>query len=121
MGIQSGARASILSGARGAVVSAMNIAYATQSSKGIASNVGITLDGISIAMVNGYPAGSAAGTASNIYAAAGLSADYSSVAGTNQVTIQVVNATNPATCSFVYSEATATLPARVTAATVSGC
>jgi len=121
MGIQSGARASILSGARGAVVSAMNIAYATQTSKGLASNVGITLDGISIAMVNGYPAGSAAGTASNIYAAAGLSADYSSVAGTNQVTIQVVNATTPATCSFVYSEATATLPARVTAATVSGC
>ena len=121
MGIQNGARASILSGARGAVVSAMNIAFATQKSQGLASNVGITLDGISIAMVNGYPAGSGAGAASNIYAAAGLSADYSAVAGTNQVTIQVTNATNPATCSFVYSEATDTLPARVTAATISGC
>lgn len=121
MGIQSGARASILSGARGAVVSAMNIAFATQSSQGLPSNVGITLDGISIAMVNGFPAANTAGTASNIYAAAGLSADYSSVAGANQVTIQVVNASAPATCSFVYSAATATLPARVTAATVSGC
>ncbi len=121
MGIQSGARASILSGARGAVVSAMNIAYATQNSQGLASNVGITLDGISIAMVNGYPAASTAGAASNIYAAAGLSADYSSVAGTNQVTIQVVNAISPATCSFVYSAATSTLPARVAAATISGC
>ena len=121
MGIQNGARASILNGARGAVISAMNIAYATQNSQSLASNVGITLDGISIAMVNGYPAGSGAGAASNIYAAAGLSGDYSSVAGTNQVTIQVVNASDPATCNFVYSEATATLPARVGAATISGC
>jgi MSHA pilin protein MshA len=121
MGIQQGARASILSGARGAVVSAMNIAYATQASQGLASNVGITLDGVSIAMVNGYPAASTAGTASNIYAAAGLSTDYSSVAGTNQVTIQVVNAPTPASCSFVYSAATATLPARVSAATSGGC
>ena len=121
MGIQSGARSSILSGARGAVVSAMNIAYATQSSQGLASNVGITLDGISIAMVNGYPAASSAGAASNIYAAAGLSAEYSSVPGTNEVTIQIVNAPTPASCSFVYSEATATLPARVSAATTGGC
>ena len=121
MGIQSGARSSILSGARGAVVSAMNIAYATQSSQGLASNVGITLDGISIAMVNGYPAASSAGAASNIYAAAGLSAEYSSVPGTNEVTIQIVNAPTPESCSFVYSEATATLPARVSAATTGGC
>ena len=121
MGIQSGARASILSGARGAVASAMNIAYTTQASEGLASNVAITLDGISIAMVNGYPAASSAGAASNIYAAAGLSADYSSVAGTNQVTIQVVSASTPANCSFVYSEATTTLPARVGAVTTGGC
>lgn len=121
VGIQSGARASTLNGARGAVSSAMNIAYAAQSSQGLASNVGITLDGVSIAMINGYPAASTAGAASNIYAAAGLSAEYSSVAGTNQVTIQMQNASTPASCSFVYSAATATLPARITAATTSGC
>ena len=121
MGIQSGARASILGGARGAVTSAMNIAYSTQQSQGIASNVGITLDGISIAMVNSFPAASTAGAASNIYAAAGLSADFSSIAGANQVTIQVVNAPTSASCSFVYSAATATLPARVAAATTGGC
>ena len=121
MGIQSGARISILQGARGAVASAMNIAYATQQAQGLASNVGITLDGISIAMVNSYPAASTAGSASNIYAAAGLSTDYSSVAGTNAVTIQVVNAPTPGSCSFVYSAATATLPAQVGATTTSGC
>lgn len=121
MGIQSGARASILSGARGAVSSAMNIAYAAQASQGLGSNVGVTLDGISIAMLNGYPAASTAGADSNIYAAAGLSAEYSAVAGTNQVSIQVVNAPAPSSCSFVYSEATTTLPARVGAATTTGC
>ena len=121
LGIQSGARASILSGARGAVVSAMNIAYATQTSQGLASNVGITLDGASIAMINAFPAASTAGAASNIYAAAGLSAEYSSVAGANQVIIEVINAPTPATCSFVYSAATAALPARVAAAVTSGC
>ena len=121
MGIQSGARASILSGARGAVSSAMNIAYAAQASQGLGSNVGVTLDGISIAMLNGYPAASTAGADSNIYAAAGLSAEYTAVAGTNQVSIQVVNAPAPSSCSFVYSAATTTLPARVGAATTSGC
>lgn len=120
-GIQGGARSSTLSGARGAVNASMNIAYSTQQSQGLGSNVGITLDGISIAMVNGYPAASTAGAASNIYAAAGLSADYSSIAGTNAVTIQVVNAPTPGSCSFVYSEATSTLPARIGAAVTSGC
>src|ERR1035438_6895742 len=55
MGIQSGARISTLQGARGAVASAMNIAYATQTAQGLGSNVGITLDGFSIAMVGGFP------------------------------------------------------------------
>lgn len=121
VGIQSGARISTLQGARGAVSAALNIAYSTQQSQGLASNVGITLDGISIAMVNSYPAASTAGSASNIYAAAGLSSDYSSVAGTNQVTIRLVNAPTPASCSFVYSAATATVPARVATAVTSGC
>lgn len=121
MGIQSGARASTLAGARGAVSSAMNIAYAAQISEGLGSNVGITLDGISIAMVNGYPAASSAGAASNIFAAAGLSAEYSAIPGANQVMIQMVNAQVPASCSFIYSEATPTLPARLTAPITSGC
>jgi len=121
MGIQSGARLSVLQGARGAVASAMNIAYATQASQNLASNVGITLDGISIAMVNGYPSSNTP-AASGIYAAAGLSTDYSAVGpSATSVTITIDKAPLPATCSFVYSAATATLPARVSAATTSGC
>ena len=80
MGIQSGARVSILQGARGAVASAMNIAAATQQSLGLASNVGITLDGVSILMVGGYPQAlpTVATYGSGIFGAAGLSTpDYS--------------------------------------------
>ena len=45
MGIQSGARVSILQGARGAVASAMNIASATQQSLSLNMNSPVTLDG----------------------------------------------------------------------------
>jgi len=127
MGIQSGARAAVISGARGAVASAMNIAYTTQTSQGIASDVGITLDGISIAMVGGYPqAWPAASYLSGIYGAAGLSADYSIVGGVaaglgGSTSITVANATDANTCAFSYTAATATLPARVGAPIVSGC
>ena len=123
MGIQSGARTSILSGARGAVSSALNIATATQQSQGLGSGVSITLDGVAISMIGSYPV--ATGTTSGIFGAAGLSTDYSAVGGStalgSSVTIQIANAPTPANCSFVYSAATATLPARVGAPVTSGC
>ena len=127
LGIQSGARISTVQGARGAVSSAMNIAYATQSSQGLGSNVGITLDGVSIAMVGGYPqAFPAASYLSGIYGAAGLSSDYSIVGGAaaglgGSTTITVASATTPNSCAFSYTAATATLPARVSVAITSGC
>ena len=123
MGIQSGARASILSGARGAVSSAMNIAFATQASQGLGSDVSITLDGVGLSMIGSYPI--ATGTTSGIYGAAGLSTDYTTSGGGtglgSSVTIQIANASTPANCSFVYSAATATLPARVGAPVIGGC
>ena len=123
MGIQSGARISVLQGARGAVASAMNIATATQQSQGLGSGVSVTLDGVLISMVGSYPVATA--TTSGIYGAAGLSTDYSAVGGAvalgSALTIQVANAPTPGNCSFVYSAATATLPARVGAPVTSGC
>ena len=115
MGIQGGARAATLQGARGAVTSAMNIATATQQSLGLVSNVGITLDGVSVLMANRYP------TAAGIIVAAGLSAEYSTgVAGT-VATFQVKDASAPGTCQFTYTESTGTEPPAVTAAIVTGC
>ena len=124
LGIQTGARIATLQGARGAVSSALNIAYSTQQSQGLGSNVGITLDGVSIAMVGSYPI--AFGNVSGIYTAAGLSSpDYSVVGGSNALgagtTIMIANAPTPTTCAFSYTAATATLPARVGVAITTGC
>jgi MSHA pilin protein MshA len=127
MGIQQGARASILNGARGAVSAAMNIATATQQSLGLGSNVGVTLDGVGISMIGGYPV--ATGTASGIYGAAGLSSDYTTSGGgtalDNTVIVQVANAPTPASCAFSYTAASVTgtvvLPAVLGAPVVSGC
>jgi MSHA pilin protein MshA len=124
MGIQSGARVSILKGARGAVASAMNIATATQQSLSMASNVSITLDGIGISMIGGYPI--ATGTASGIFGAAGLSSDYTTTGGGAglgaALTIQVNNAPTPSTCSFTYTtSATGTAPPTIGTVVSTGC
>ncbi len=127
MGIQSGARISILQGARGAVASAMNIATATQQSQGLASNVSVTLDGVGISMVYGYPI--ATGTASGIFGAAGLSTDYTTTgggtAGGDNLVIQVANAPTPSTCAFSYTASTMTggvhLPPVIGAVVTGGC
>ena len=122
LGIQSGARISILQGARGAVASAMNIASATQQALSLNQNSPVTLDGVAIQMVNRYPAGVTGGSVSNIYAAAGLSADFSAVNGATFVTIEVLNASTPATCAFSYTEATvSSVPPVITTAVTTGC
>ena len=115
MGIQQGARAATLQGARGAVASAMNIASATQQSLGLGAAASVTLDGVAISMVNRYP------TALAIYTAAGLSAEYSATVATGVATVQVVAASQPATCQFTYSEASATVPPVITAVVTTGC
>ena len=121
MGIQNGARISTLQGARGAVATALEIAFATQPALGLASNVGITLDGVSIAMVNGYPSSNLP-AASGIYAAAGLSNDYSAVApSAASVTIGLTNAPTINSCAFSYTAATATSPAIVGTIITTGC
>lgn len=118
MGIQAGARAATLKGARGAVASAMNIATATQQSQGLTADASVTLDGVTITMKNRYP------TAADIKTAAGLSAEYTvTVAAGPPVvaTVQVADATTPANCQFTYTEATATVPPVITAVDITGC
>ena len=123
MGIQSGARISILQGARGAVASAMNIATATQQSQSLGSGVSITLDGVAISMIASYPV--ATGTTSGIFGAAGLSSDYTTAGGGTALgsilTIQVANAPTPTTCAFSYTAATATLPPAIAPIVSAGC
>lgn len=115
MGIQSGARAATLQGARGAVASAMNIASATQQSLSLNMNSTVTLDGVVISMVNRYP------TAAAIFTAAGLSPEYSATVAAGVATVQVVGASAPGTCQFTYSEASTTVPPVITPAVTTGC
>jgi MSHA pilin protein MshA len=125
MGIQSGARISVLQGARGAVASAMNIAVATQQAQGLTSNVTITLDGLSIPMFGSYPQANISG----IVTAAVLSAEYliGSTANPGGVgsgailDIQVLNAPTPTTCAFSYTAATAIKPPVIAPVVTTGC
>lgn len=115
MGIQTGARAATLQGARAAVSSAMNIASATQQSLSYGANSAVTLDGVTISMINRYPAADAIATV------AGLSSEYKTSVAAGIATVQVKDASAPATCQFTYSEAAATTPPAVTAAVTTGC
>jgi len=122
-GIQQGARVAVLNGARGAVSSAMNIATATYQGLG-SSGTSITLDGVGISIINGYPValtGGFAGGTSTIYGAAGLSADFSSVGVASNVTsIFLVGAPTPAACGFSYTSAT-NVPPIIGANITTGC
>jgi MSHA pilin protein MshA len=132
MGIQQGARISVLNGARGAVAAAMNISAAQQQVQGLGSNVGITLDGVSILMVGGYPQAFPTLTTpgSGIYGAAGLSTDYSLVGAAApglgaSTTIVVAAAPTPNSCAFSYTAAnvvgTQTVAPVVGPVVTSGC
>ena len=123
MGIQAGARASTINGAKGAIAAAMNIAAATQQSLGLSSGANVTLDGTVISMVNGYPI--ATGTTSGIYGAAGLSSEYSPTGGavaagsTLFVTMQTANSW--ATCGVSYTSSAAVNTPPTVVAVTTGC
>jgi len=99
------ARASSIQGVLGAVRSASAIAHAkclaeANCSTGASSTA--TMEGASVAMVYGYPAGSATG----IQAAAQISGtDFTVAAASGVVTIQATDATTPANCQVSYTEA----------------
>lgn len=123
-GIQQGARVAVLNGARGAVSSAMNIATATFQALG-SSGTTVTLDGIPISLVNGYPIAMTLGFgagASTIYGAAGLSAEFSSVGTASNVAFIFIGAAPiPAACGFTYTGATISLPPTIGVNNTAGC
>jgi len=127
IGIQTTARVSILNGARGAVAAGMNLAAAAQQVAGLGSNVSVTMDGVGVSMVGGYPI--ATGTASGIFGAAGLSAEYDTTGGGTALgsvlTIRVKDSPAPATCAFTYTAANvvgaSVVAPTVTAPVTTGC
>ena len=95
--LQADARLAKIDGARGAMNSAAALAHSTQLALGVTSDISVTLEGLTISMVNGYP------TASAILVAANL-IDYTAAASTtaigNGMSISVDNG-HP-TCQAIY-------------------
>ena len=119
--LQSYARISALNGARAAVQSAASLANGTSLAQSFSAGSSVSVQGVSVAMVNFYPDGS--NLTSGIIGAVNLdSSTYtSSVSGTSS-TFSIVGAPTSASCAFSYTSATtSTSPPVVTAATTSGC
>ncbi|MCY0964204.1 pilin [Parathalassolituus penaei] len=110
------ARVASLNALAGNLRSAANIAHAQQLADGASGSTGVTLDGVAITMVGGYPTADADG----ISAAAQVSSDYVATEATGTLTYDL----NPArtNCNVVYTAADGTtqITAGVTV-TTSGC
>jgi MSHA pilin protein MshA len=101
--LQTDARIAKINGALGSVKAGAVLARSVQLTQQLPANTAVVMEGVTINMVNGYPA------ASSIAAAAGVSApDFnlgavSTVSGLNQIRISTdVNHPN---CAIVYQEA----------------
>lgn len=104
------AHSAALKGVAGAMSSAAVIAHATQLAKGLASNVSVTMEGATVAMVNGYPSASSVGIA-----AAVASSDYSWQSGQSGMG-------KNATCYISYADSVGgNLPVIGAASDVAGC
>lgn len=111
------ARAATVQGAAASVKSAANIAHAQWLAEGDAASLEVTLEGVAIVMVNGYP------SKDSIDEAAGIIADdYDITVGTtNDVTIDAKGATTATTCRVTYTEAAAVNSSPTFAVDTDGC
>jgi MSHA pilin protein MshA len=112
-------RGAALNGLRAAVSSASTLANALQVAQGLASGSSVTVEGVAVAMTNGYPQATAAGLGQTVRADAATF--QSSVAGA-VMTFQIVTAVTPGSCQFTYTSAGATTtPPAISVTTTSGC
>jgi MSHA pilin protein MshA len=101
--LQIDARIAKINGAEGSMKSAAALARSIQLTQGLATNTAVVMEGVTINMVNGYPA------AASITAAAGISVpDYSlgavtAAAGVNQIRV-ATDLAHP-NCAIIYQEA----------------
>lgn len=95
--LQADARLAKIDGARGAMNSAAALAHSTQLAMGLASDAAVTLEGLTVSMVYGYP------TVSGIFVAANL-VDY--VAATSAPGLSIAVDSGHPTCQVTYYPAT---------------
>lgn len=125
------ARAAAINGAGGAIRSAAAIAHAQALAQNVTGAGPISMEGVNIALVNGYPQALAALTdgilaAAQISAGAGADLDFdldaTSAAATDagEIVISAKGATTAANCSVTYNAANANASPEITVDT-SGC
>jgi len=100
--------------AKGAIDSAIGISHAQALVSGVTTG-NITLDGVTVAMVNGYPAASTAGLEKAVDLK-GFTVTYNAA---NPI-VGTIAKTGSAACTFTYTAATATAQA-TTGAVNAGC
>ncbi len=105
----------------GSVRAASQITRAAALVRGAVGATGtVTMDGTTVDLVNGYPAGTTAG----IVAAAGLDATRDKLtitAASGTVTFQVNGATTLANCQFTYTAAAAGAAPTISSLDTTGC
>jgi MSHA pilin protein MshA len=106
--LQKDARLASLKGAQGAVMSASALAHAQGLVNGVTTG-NITMEGTTIALVNGYPTSASVLTAANLPAATDSNYNIAVVAASGAtngtLTIYPVGAGTPASCEFVWDDA----------------
>lgn len=117
--VTSQARAASLNGLRAAVSSAATLTNALQQAQSLAAGSSVTVEGVTVNMANRYPVAdiSANGILGALRTDAGI---FTSSAASSVVTFQVTAASNPANCSFTYTNTVAN-PGVISAATVTNC
>jgi len=119
--LQGEARKSAINGLRGAVSSAAVMSNALQTAQGLSGGASITVEGNTIAMLNGWP-NSLLGT--GLAAVIQFDANAFATSGGSPMTFQVRSASTPANCSFTYTNAVAgppQVPALISTPVTTGC
>jgi MSHA pilin protein MshA len=116
-GMQRDARIATLNGMRGAIQSASAISHAQALAQNV-TNGNITMEGQPVTMVNGYPAGTAAGIGAAV-TSSGFNVT-TAVAGT--AAFELVGAPTESTCAATYTQAAASNTApTIPPVTTTGC
>jgi MSHA pilin protein MshA len=116
------ARRSTMQGVEGAMKSASAISHAAWLASGT-NPASVTLEGASVAMVNGYPSAAGIVVAANITggAAATDAGDFIVSSTATATTVQAKGATTPASCQVVYTQSAAANTAPVITSTLTNC
>jgi MSHA pilin protein MshA len=101
--LQTDARIAKINGAIGSMKSAAALARSVQLTQGLGTNTAVVMEGVSINMVNGYPAAGAIALAADIAAPHFSVGSVTGVAGVNQVRIS--SDSGHPNCAVTYQEA----------------